>query len=171
MADEILTAERLREIVTYDLLTGVFKWNEDPRATKRVNSRRSGKTAGSPHSAGYLTLRICGKNLFAHRLAWLYVHGEHPRGVIDHINGNVKDNRIANLRDTTMAINLQNSREASRNNKSGMLGVHRRKRDGKYMAEINILKTRIRLGPFDTAEAAHNAYVEAKRKHHPGCTI
>ena len=36
---------------------------------------------------------------YAHRLAWVWVHGRHPCGEIDHSNRNRADNRIANLRE------------------------------------------------------------------------
>ncbi|MFX4377260.1 HNH endonuclease, partial [Acinetobacter baumannii] len=41
-------------------------------------------------------------------MAWLYVHGVHPTGQIDHIDGDPLNNRISNLRDVSHAVNQQN---------------------------------------------------------------
>ena len=61
----VLTAERLRELLNYDPLTGVFSW--------RVNGRgRSGVgtvAGGSNHK--YKRIAIDKKEYFVHRLAWL----------------------------------------------------------------------------------------------------
>ncbi|EHB7575351.1 HNH endonuclease, partial [Escherichia coli] len=35
--------------------------------------------------------------LYVHRIAWLMVYNDWPTDVIDHINGDRSDNRIANL--------------------------------------------------------------------------
>ena len=46
-----------------------------------------------------------------------------------------------------------------------------RKKDLRFKARITVKGKEILLGRFDTAEEAHAAYLEAKRVHHPGCTI
>lgn len=106
----------------------------------------------------------------AHRLAWLYVYGEWPQHGLDHINGVRLDNRISNLRDVPQTINLENQRKAKGLTKSGFLGVERT-RGGKWAARIVANGKRYGLGVFATPEAAHSAYVTAKRKLHEGCTI
>lgn len=70
--------------------------------------RSTGKVAGCKASHGYLVIRFGEKLRYAHRLAWLYVHGVWPTNVIDHINGDKTDNRLANLRDVTTAANAKN---------------------------------------------------------------
>ena len=50
--------------------------------------------------------------MFAHRLAWFWVHGAWPVGVIDHIDGVTTNNAIANLRDVDHALNMQNLKTA-----------------------------------------------------------
>lgn len=171
MTAPILTAERLREMLSYSPETGLFVWRHCESMRKSRNSRVAGKPAGNRHSEGYLTISFGRDNLYAHRMAWLYVYGELPKGIIDHINGIRTDNRIANLRDTTRAVNMQNYRAASKNSKSGLLGAYYNKSSKRYNSELTISGRRIRLGSFDTAEEAHAAYVKAKRRHHPGCTI
>lgn len=94
----------------------------------------------------------------------MMVYNEQPPLVIDHINGIRTDNRIANLRSATDAMNIWNSaRRAS--NRSGYKGVTRRK-GGKWQARFQCGDRYYDLGVFDTAEAAHAAYCEVVRQHH-----
>jgi hypothetical protein len=114
---------------------------------------------------GYIRIGINNKLYVAHRLAWLYVHGEFPESEIDHINGDRADNRILNLRKATPAENSQN-RARYCSNSSGFMGVYFNKRHKKYCARINHLGKKKHLGLYDTAELAFEAYKEAKRVYH-----
>lgn len=161
------TIERVREVFAYDAETGLF--------TRKVATSRStkvGECAGTIALHGYVQIRIDGHLDLAHRLAWFYVHGEWPKGQIDHINGVRNDNRIANLRDVSRSMNLQNQRKATATNKTtGMLGAHLHKPSGLFVASIRAEGQHKHLGYFKTPEAAHIAYVAAKRELHEGCTI
>ena len=166
MAKADLTAERLRELLHYDPETGVFTWR-----VNRGRTAKAGSQAGSPHD-GYVQITVDGREYKAHRLAWLYVHGVWPVGQIDHRFGIRNDNRIGELRDVTPSVNSQNQRIAKRSNKSsGLLGAYWHNVSNKWMAHIGVAGKKIHLGMFDTAEAAHAAYIEAKRRLHAGCTI
>jgi hypothetical protein len=46
--------------------------------------------------------------LFVHRVVWLLHTGDWPKQVIDHINRDRTDNRIENLRDVSIGINVRN---------------------------------------------------------------
>jgi hypothetical protein len=167
MAAQILGAEELRSLFSYDADTGEFT----RLVTKQKRATVSGKI-GSDDLYGYKTTRIAGRSYKIHRLAWLYVHGAWPDGDIDHINGNRSDNRIANLRDVARKVNLENQRRATNNRSTGLLGAYfdRRKKNC-YYARISVGDKSIHLGTFQTAEAAHEAYLKAKRELHAGCTI
>lgn len=147
-----LQAERLRELLAYNHDTGVFTWRV------RRGPSRAGSVAGSKQSNGYLHIMIDGRDYKAHRLAWLHVHGSWPVEHIDHINGDPADNRLANLRDATQSQNMKNSR-LQLHNTSGFKGVSRNR--GRWIAHIRHEGRLINLGRFDTAEAAHAAYVAA----------
>lgn len=159
----LLTAARLRELVSYDPLTGIF--------TNRVtNGRRiAGQAAGSTDALGYVKMKVDRKQYKAHRLAWLYVYDKWPEQHIDHIDGNPSNNRIANLRDVSVSVNLQNRKRAPAHNKSGLLGVwvHRER----FISFIKTMGVRQYLGTFDTPEEAHAAYLSAKRANHEGNTL
>ena len=160
----MLTQARLHELLSYDPETGVFSWN------KRTGRCSAGAIAGCQDDRGYIVLSVDGKRYYAHRLAWLHFTGNFPSESIDHINGCKSDNRIRNLRDVSIQMNLQNLKKAMVSNKStGILGV--RKLRGKYLAQITIEGKETHLGTFNSAEDAHTAYLNAKRKFHGGCTI
>lgn len=150
-----LTHEKLLESIHYDPETGVFT-----RLKSDSHSAVLGLIKGNPMGAGYKSVRIGGNKYYMHRLAWFYVHGAWPRHNIDHINGDRTDNRIANLRDVTQAENLQNMRRPKAYSSTGMLGVAKFR--SKFRAEIRINGKKKHLGVFDTAEAAHAAYMSAK---------
>lgn len=154
----MLTADRLRDLLDYNSETGIFRWKV--RVARRV---RVGDIAGSADN-GYREIRIDYTAYRAHRLAWLYAHGVWPKE-IDHINGVMDDNRLLNLRDATKSENQQNQRRAQSNNKTGLLGVSLRR--GKFQAQIMASGKNLHLGYFATAELAHAAYVQAKRRLHP----
>lgn len=90
---------------------------------------------------------------------------------IDHINGDGLNNRRANLRSVSNAVNAQNQRKPKSNNKNGFLGVSWHKQSGKWEAKIGTDGKRKYLGLFDDPSIAHEAYLTAKRNLHEGCTI
>ena len=166
----MLTADRLRELVDFDPETGVFTQRivyEGQRARWKA-----GRVSGSiSKGTGYLTLRLDGKLYQAHRVAWMHHFGVWPQDHIDHINGQQTDNRIANLRDVSNAINRQNTRGPRCDSQTGMQGVSLDKRRSKFFARIRVNGRTFHLGYFDDAASAHDAYLDAKRELHPGCTI
>lgn len=158
-----VSAEQLRRLFSYDPSTGVF--------VRLVPSGRAaaGRVAGTPHSEGYLTIRVGGRKHFVHRLAWLYMTGKWPLGRIDHRNADRTDNRWSNLRDVDAVINGQNRRAANIDSHTGLLGVTR---NGKgFLARISAGGKQVCLGTRPTAEKAHEAYLEAKRRLHQGSTV
>jgi hypothetical protein len=159
-----LTQESLRELLHYDPETGIF--------TRKTGLRTGfgiGAVAGGQDGKGYTRIMVLGKKHHAHRLAWLYVYGKLPELSIDHINGIRTDNRIANLRDVSHSVNMQNRRVG--NNGRGALGVRYRTDIHKWQADIVAFGKRSYLGCYDTEDAAYQAYLAAKRRLHEGCTI
>ncbi len=151
------TAEELRSLLSYDPETGAF--------TRLKSSRvdRIGQSAGARDTKGHVQIRVLGRLHLAHRLAWMWVHGQWPELQIDHINGNRSDNRVANLRLATSRQNAQNRRRAQADNKtSGLLGVSFDKRVGKYFGQIADGGKKKFLGYHETAAQAHEAYLRAK---------
>lgn len=130
------------------------------------------KVAGYLRQDGYIGISVNHRNYAAHRIAWFKTYGKWPDGVIDHINHITTDNRIVNLRDVPQPENRQNQIIPSGCNKhSKSLGAMLVKSTGRYQAKIGVNGKRIHIGTYPTEELAHQAYLEAKRKLHPACTI
>lgn len=156
----MLTAERVREVLHYDRETGEFRWAQPVNARIVV-----GDIAGGPHCRGYWWMSIDGRRYLAHRVAWLHVHGEWPALQVDHIKGNRRDNRIANLRQATQSQNNGNS-SIRRNNRSGHKGVCWSKKRQKWVAQIMVNGRTTHLGHFTDVEVAAAAYRQALERHH-----
>lgn len=162
MADSIITHERLIQLLSYNFETGIFHWKV------RRGPRLAGSIAGC--SGRYSRIRVDYHEYLSHRLAWFYVHGEWPK-VIDHKYGTSWGNGIDNLRDASSQVNSENRIKASKNSKSGVIGIRRSGNGEKWTASIGISRKSIYLGTFDTSEEASEAYKEAKKKNHTGFVI
>lgn len=157
---EKLTQARLKELLNYDPLTGVFSWLV-PKHKCVV-----GEPCGSPHCKGYVQLRVEGYNYLAHRLAFLYMLGVFPKNGVDHIDGVRNNNAWANLRACNSSENQQNLGGPMSQNLTGFLGVDFIKKRGVYRARIKLNYRQYHIGYFPTAELAHAAYLKAKAKLH-----
>lgn len=166
MIKKELTQEYLYNILNYNKDTGIFTWNK--RNNKSFNTNFYNKEAGTIGNHGYLAIKVLNKMYLAHRLAWFYIYRLWPDNDIDHINNNRLDNRIINLREATRKENQQNLKKCYSTNKStGLLGSSFNKKREKYESHITINYIKYSLGFFDTAEDAHNVYLQVKREKHP----
>lgn len=159
-----ITQEELKSRATYDPDTGVFISLECFRPS-RQSRWPAGRQMGTPGKRGYLRITTNGRQYFAHRLAWLYVHGVWPNEALDHINGDKLDNRIANLRDVPETLNALNVHAARSDSKTGVRGVSPSR--GKFAAFISCRKRMYPLGRYDTVEEASAVYEAAKRRLFP----
>lgn len=154
-----LTQEKIKELLWYRQETGDFYWRH--AHTPRM---KPWDKAGSIDGQGYVQIKIGGKVMMAHRLAWLYVHGNLPKQV-DHRNMMRSDNRIDNLRAADNSCNGMNKRMQS-NNTTGYKGVTFHKGIGRYHAKIQANGVRKSLGYYETPEQAHQAYMIAAGELH-----
>lgn len=155
-----MTADYLRSILSYDPATGEFRWLVS--LGRRV---KIGDVAGHDAHGGYRRVKIGGRPYFAHRLAWLYVHGRWPIAEIDHIDTYTGNNAIANLREATNPQNMKN-RKRQANNTSGFKGVTWNTKDRAWRAQIKVGGRQIHLGTYRCPEIASRAYAEAASKLH-----
>lgn len=167
-----VTHEVVAKFLAYDPRSGNFIWLARPDDIGWTR-KNAGKPAGTISTHGkpdapisYVRIRVCGRDFFAHRLAWLWVNGELPEGAeIDHINGDTLDNRIANLRLATRAQNGANQ-GLRRNNTSGVKGVSWDAKRGRWFASITIEGKSKALGRFDDFDDAVAARKAAEDEHH-----
>jgi len=164
MKFDLKPIQEIMSVLRYEPESGLFYW------TETRGRGRAGYIAGFK-DRGYLSLRVFGKSIQLHRLAYAFMTGEWPELTIDHINGEKQDNRWSNLRMVSTKINNQNIRKAKQKSKSGLLGAHWVKRLNKWKSAIGVDGVVKHIGYFDTPEEAHMAYVEKKREFHDGCTI
>lgn len=168
MVKENPPADHLRKRLDYNPETGELTWKYRPEAPKCVNNAFCGKKAFTAKNAdGYLTGRLDGKKYSAHRVIFAIVHGWWPEEV-DHENHVRDDNRIANLKPVSHAMNGKNLRR-QKNNTSGTTGVVWRKRENKWGAQIKANYKLYSLGLFENKEDAVAARKAAELVHgfHP----
>jgi HNH endonuclease/AP2 domain len=158
MAKDIITAEKLRELLHYDPETGVFTWLGS--GSGRPASGIAGTIAN-----GYLHIWADGRSYKAHRLAWLYQTGEWPEGDLDHANMDKADNRWCNLREATDSKNQANTRARVITGTSRFKGVTWNKEMKRFRALITVKGKQYFLGYFDAEHLAYAAYCLAARKH------
>lgn len=154
-----LTANNVRDLLNYDQKTGVFTWKVDVAKNRKV-----GQVAGSLSTQGYVVLTIGRKTYKAHRIAWLYVYGEWPSSILDHVNQCRNDNRIANLRLADAVLNGKNRKPNK--GRVGATGASFVKSRNRWIASIMVDKKRLHLGSFVNQADAVTAYAAAKEKFH-----
>lgn len=126
----IITQIHLKELLEYNPETGFWRWK------KCVGNRKTGWFNGSRMANGYYCLRLENTTYYAHKLAWLYVHGTEPE-IVDHIDNIKSNNKLSNLRSATKSQNMMNSRTRI-DNVSGHRGISWDKSTEQYHAFINL---------------------------------
>lgn len=154
-----LTKYEVRRLFHYNKVTGDFIWLRPSGYTNRVGSVANAKT-----KRGYVQVKIGREVHWVHRLIFLYMTGEYPKGVVDHVNGDASDNRWENLRDVTHQKNCKNQ-VVAKNNKSGVPGVSFHKSTQKWRAQIKVNGETIYLGLYETKDDAITARQEANKKY------
>jgi hypothetical protein len=89
---ERITQQDLKDIVTYNKESGLFRWKRHDLGDKYI-----GTVCGSYKPDMRSTLTINGVRHFEDRLAFLYVTGRMPKKTIKHLNGELDDNCWVNL--------------------------------------------------------------------------
>lgn len=135
---------------------GVLYW----RATSR--SVKAGQRAGGIDRNGYVKVQVDGRSLFAHRIIFAIHHGWWP-DIVDHADGNHKNNRIENLRAATPS---ESARNCARPNRSGIPGVAWNESCRKWQVQVRAPgKARYR-GVYDTLEEAAQVSERVRREAH-----
>ena len=134
----------MKEILTYDNITGEFRWRVRDKVLFNQkmkldswNRKYAGTVATSSDGRGYLLVSVGRYPFKAHRLAYLYMTGCWPDDQMDHISGDRSDNSWGNLRVVSTKENGYNQRVPS-NNTSGIIGVFWMKDRLRWKAQIKV---------------------------------
>ena len=146
----------LREMISYDPLTGQFTWKVDH------SRRKAGEPAGSQKPDGYIYLKLLGQTYGAHRVAWMLVTGDWPNVAVDHRHGVRNNNAWKNLR---LATRAQNNANVPPRGSSGLKGATYHKGDRCWKSQIYANGRKTYIGSFPTPEQAHAAYIAAADKY------
>lgn len=123
-----------------------------------------GSLCGCLKPNGYWMLRFEGISYLNHRVIWFLLTGNDPaRALIDHVDGNPKNNTFENLRVASLAENTHNTK-ISKNSRSGVKGVGWNK--GKWQASLMVRGEVVYLGRFTDLEEAKVVIQEARIKYH-----
>lgn len=160
--------EFLRECFSYDPITGMFRWNARPRSHfstdahfRSWNTRYAGRqTFVSADNDGYLRCEVVYGGLRfrlrASRVAVRMATGDEPI-MVDHVNGNVADNRLVNLRPADDRSNQWNRTQCRTHALPKCVSFEK----GKFVARVSLNGRKRRLGSFSTPAEAHAAYCAA----------
>lgn len=158
--DEIaISQEKLKCLLQYDPVTGVFTWRESKGTAKK------GALAGTVSGQGYVNIKLDGHLYKAHRLAWLWEYGAMPDGPLDHINGKRSDNKLSNLRLATLSEN-QHNQGMRADNKSGIKGVSWDSKNKYWRAQIKTNGRLIHIGSFSDLNEARMEMEKVREKLH-----
>ena len=158
----MITQTRLKALLSYNSETGVFVWLQQRHPRYPIGSQAGISETRVP-GYGYIIISLDGIPYKAHRLAWLYVHGEMPAAIVDHINRDKTDNRIANLRLATRSENARNTNRR-RDNTSGTTGVVFLPKTNRWAAKLTVNSWNRFLGSFATKEEAIAARLKAEKE-------
>lgn len=163
------------EIFTYNCEDGCLYWRrKDPSYFKNYpisigwNKRYEGKRAGCTRKryAGNgmqgVYIKVGDKFVAAHTIVWTMHNGPLPKGmVVDHIDRDATNNRIANLRLATASQNSMNITTPQ-----GVLRGLQITDNGKWVARIMVRGKAIRLGTFETKGLTAVARCKATLRYH-----
>lgn len=145
----LITREKILDVLSYDTDTGLF------------TCVKTGEGCHAQGFAGYKVVRIGKETFMQHRLAW-FLHSGDWAEEVDHKNGNISDNSIANLRGCNKRENLSNTSDTRGGH---LLGAYYDSNAKKYRASICVDGVRTNLGVHPTERQASLAYCTHVLKH------
>jgi hypothetical protein len=151
-----LTQEESLRLFEYK--NGVLYWKN------AVRPSFNGKQAGCDDGQGYIKITINKKQYLAHRIIYFMHHGKMPVA-IDHMDRNVKNNRIENLREADASKNGMNAKTAKPSS-TGCRNVTRSRKKNTFDVFIRVKGKSTFIGNFEDLEFADLVATEARSKYH-----
>lgn len=166
---KLVTADRLRELLDYNPITGIFVWKR-ARGLNLVGVRAGCITprGGQCLNKFYYKIGVDNHRYYSHVLAYLWMTGKYPEKELDHEDGNGLNNKWSNLRLSEHAENGRHRNDLNRNNSSGYAGVSYHTGAKKWRARIMVDGKEIHIGFFNSKEDAAVARREKAVELH-GC--
>jgi len=153
----MLTKELVESL--FDYKDGALYWK-----VRAANNVFAGDKAGFIQGNGYYGVRIDGKIYPLHRVIFLYHHGHLPV-MIDHIDGNILNNRAENLRPVTVQQNGAN-RKRNANNASGVKNVSWSKAACKWTVMVQKAGVQHYFGRYESLDEAALVAKQARTNLH-----
>ena len=127
-----------QESLTYEMLQKIFDYNpETGNLVRRVCIRRKETRKIWNNQKTYRRVLINGKNYLEHRLIWFWHHGYMSENLIDHIDRDISNNRIENLREASPQCNVRNGKVREINS-TGVSGIHYNPKSHSYISRITV---------------------------------
>ena len=140
----------LDDLFSYNPLTGVILWKIKPHIKVNVGTVAGCVALMGRDKKPYSLISYKQKIYRSHHIALALSGVTVPPGmVVDHIDGDGTNNKLANLRVVSIATNNLN-KKLGKNNKTGLLGVYFYKNRNKWRASINKSGKSYFLGHFNT---------------------
>ena len=153
----LLNQERMQKLFEYK--DGSLYWK-----MKIAKCIKIGAEAGFKQGNGYRGVVIDKKIYSLHRIIFLHQHGYLPE-IVDHIDGDILNNRIENLRGATRNENLYN-RRVGVNNTSGVKNVSWNKASQKWTVLIQQQGKPRYFGRYESLDEAKQIALDARKKLH-----
>jgi len=157
-SDRNIIPDRVKEALAYNPETGHLTWISRPSKCVRIGA------IAAAWNGRYLRVRIFGVSYMCHRLAWFLHYGEQPPVILDHIDGDKRNNRIDNLRAANESENQYNS--GRRSAASGFKNVTWIASRNKWQVQMMVNKRTKHIGFYADVESAANAAREARALYH-----
>lgn len=154
--DSTLTQEYLQSVFIYS--------NGNLYRKKTISNQAKDKIAGHQRKNGYCEIGVLGKVHKLHRVIFLYHHGWMPN-IVDHIDGNILNNNIENLREANCCENIWNSK-LNKRNKTGTKGVSWDKKSKQWIVSCSVNGKRHYLGIYKELDVAKRIATWFRNKNH-----
>jgi hypothetical protein len=156
-----MTPIKAAQLYKYDNMTGVVTHAFDKGCFKE------GSVVGYVTVKGQVVTSYSKKQIMVSHICWMILTGlQVPSGsIVDHINGDAKDNREDNIRLTNHTGNNRNSRKPSHNT-TGVKGLTWTKNRKAYRAFIKVNGKQVYLGTHQTLDAGKDVLEAARAKYH-----
>jgi hypothetical protein len=158
MTKESISQNELLEL--FELKDGVLYW----KVSKPHSKYKAGDVAGRKVKDGYMQVCVNRMRLLNHQVVFKMFYGYVPK-TIDHIDGNIQNNSVENLRSATPSQNQYNSKISTRN-KSGVKGVWWDKVVKKWQVKVSVNGKQKDFGLYNDLELADLVAQEARNKYH-----